>query len=62
MKKFNKLAKKNYFKTKVAVKFPNFFFFFFFLPKINLALKGLIISSNNLDSCCSDKEHTYLVK
>ena len=52
MKKFNQLAKKQNIKKKFfssikikrAIKFPKrlFFFFFFFLPKIGLALKGLI--------------------
>ena len=50
MKKFNQLAKKkkkkfSTIKTKVAtvaIKFCNFFFFFFSMPKIGLALKGLI--------------------
>ena len=47
MKKFNQLAKKNYskftssIKTKVAIKFPKKKLFFF-LPKISLALKGLM--------------------
>ena len=48
MKNFNQLAKKKLLKiflssmqTKVAIKFPKKLFFFF-LPKIGLALKGLM--------------------